>query len=175
VEAILQHRLRAWSRLSFHGAIQQAQPQVFVTSHEAVLDTLQEVFERNHHQNARQIASLELPARRDPETELSSLAPLIDECPGLQAAMNACTSPQVEALEKLFTGCTADWSHVLDTRYPSGQFGRRILDLFLFPEISPRSLFMESFVGGSSAEADKNLTAGACVLVGFLRMDDNSA
>ena len=179
-DAILQHRLKAWSRLYFH-APPQPQPQVFITDNETVLDTLQEVFEKNHRLNARKIASLELPARRGSAAESPALAPLIHQCPNLQAAMVALTTadafnpPQMEALTVLFSGSATEWSHGLDTYYPAGQYGRCTLDLFLFPEISSRSLFREGFVGGSPTEADKSLTAGARVFVGLLKRDDYSA
>lgn len=177
-DGILQHRLKAWSRLYFHGA-PRVQPQVFITRHEAVLDTLQEAYEKNHRQSARQIVSLELPARRDP-AELSSLAPLIRQCSGLQAALatlttvDASTPTETETITKLFTGCTTDWSHGLDTRYPAAQHGRCTLDLFLFPEISTRQLFLESFAGSNPADDDTSLTACSGTFVGLLKRNDNS-
>jgi hypothetical protein len=179
-ETILQHRLRAWSRLYFHGT-PPTQPQIFITSHEAVLDTLQEVYAKNRRQGARQVASLELPAKRNPAAELSSMHPLISQCSALQAAltaltgMNAFTPPQMETIEKLFSECATDWSQHTATLYPSAQHGRCTLDLFLFPEISPRQLFLESFAGSSPAMDDKSLTTCPGTLVGLLKMDGNSA
>lgn len=177
-EAIMQHRLRAWSRLSFHGTIQQARPQVFITSHEAVLDTLQEVFERNHHQNALQIASLELPARfSHASPDAPAPEPLVSQCAGLQAALAALTtvSASPETLTDLFAGCAAEWAQTLDTRYPAGQYGRCTLDLFLFPGISPRQLFLECFAGESPSEDDTPLIESAGSFVGLLKMGNSSA
>jgi len=177
-DGILQHRLKAWSRLFFHDA-PRGQPQVFITRHETVLDTLQEAYEKNHRQSARQIVRLELPARRDPAAELSSLAPLIHQCSGLQAALATLTTvddsqpSQTETLKNLFTGCTTDWSHDLDTRYPAVQHGRCTLDLFHFPEISTRQLFLESFAGSNPAEDDTSLTACSGTFVGLLKRNDN--
>lgn len=176
-DGILQHRLKAWSRLYFHGA-PQTQPQVFITRHEAVLDTLQEVFEKNQQRSSQQIARLELPARLSPASpDTPAPEPLVSQCAGLQAALAALTTtdtsprPQAETARELFAGCAADWSHLLDARYPSGQFGRCTLDLFLFPGISSRQLFVESFVGGISAKDEMRLTAGAGALVGLLQGD----
>ena len=179
-EAILQHRLKAWSRLYFH-APHQAQPQVFITDNEAALDTLQEVFENNHRLSARKIASLELPARRSSATELPTLASLIHQCPSLQAAMATLTTadvftpPQVEALAELFSVCATEWSHGLNTRYPAAQHGRCTLDLFLFPETSPRQLFLEGFTGNSPLADDKGLPIHSRTLVGLLKRNGNPA
>ena len=178
--AILQHRLKAWSRLYFH-APPQAQPQVFITDNEAVLDTLQEVFEKNHRLNARKIASLELPAKRSSAAELPALAPLIHQCPSLQAAMAALTTAdaftphQVEALAELFSGCAIEWSHCLDTHYSAGQYGRCTLDLFLFPETSSRQLFLEGFTGNSPLVDNKGLPIHSGTLVGLLKKNGNAA
>ena len=179
-DAILQHRLKAWSRLYFH-APPQARPQVFITDNEAVLDTLQEIFEKNHRLNARKIASLELPARRSSAAELPALVPLIHQCPSLQAAMTALTTadafnpPQMEALTVLFSGCATEWSHGLNTRYPGAEHGRCALDLFLFPETSPRQLFLESFTGSSPLADDKGLPICSGTLVGSLKRNGNAA
>ena len=174
---ILNHRLKAWSRLYFHGT-PPVPPQIFVTRHEAALDTLQEVFEKNHRHSARQIASLELPARCDLESlDASTSDPLIRHCPGLQAALALLTATEAappslgEELAQRFTALTPDWSHCVDSRYPAGQYGRCTLELFLFPEISARQLFLESFAGGGVSEDDTRLTAGSSVMVGLLKKE----
>jgi len=179
-EGILQHRLKAWTRLYFRGPA-PTQAQVLITCHEAVMDTLVEVFEKNHRQSAIRFASLNLPARRDPSTA-NSLAsdPLIDKCPSLQAALTALTAVdgitplKAEEVTKLFIGCAAEWLQCLDARYPAGQYGRCTLDLFLFPAISTRQLFLESFTGGHLAEEEKGLTGCSGTIVGLLNTHDNS-
>ena len=180
-DPILQHRLKAWSRLYFHGT-PQSRPQVFITAHEAVLDTLQEVFEKNHRQNASQIASLELPARfSHASPDAPAPEPLVSQCAGLQAALAALTTtdtsplPRAETVTEHFAACAADWSHILGTRYHTKQYGRCTLDLFLFPEISPRQLFLESFTGSRPAEHHKGLITCLGTVVGLLRRDGNAA
>lgn len=172
---ILKHRLKAWSRLYSHG-IPPVQPQVFVTRHAAALDTLQEVFEKNHRHSPRQIACLELPARCDPKAQdASAPAPLMPQCAGLQAALALLTPAEAyipslgEELEQRFTAGSSDWSRCMGTRYPAGQYGRCTLDLFLFPEISARQLFMESFAGGGVPGDVQGLSADSGVLVGLLK------
>lgn len=177
-DGILRHRLKAWSRLSFQGPA-PAQPQIFVTSHEAAIDTLQEVFEKNHRQSATRIASLELPARRGPSSS-DSPDPLIQGS-NLQAALTTLTTTdtfttaRTEGLIKLFAECAATWSQSLEDRYPAEQHGRCTLDLFLFPGISTRQLFLESFTGSSSTEeADKDRTGASGALVGLLTREGSS-
>lgn len=171
-DGILQHRLNAWSRLFFHD-IAPIQPQIFVTRHQAAMDTLQEIFEKNHEQSALKIASLELPAEHEPDL----LAPdqLLHQCPGLEAALtmlislDAFSPSRVEEINKRFTECEGEWSHYLDARYPAGQFGRCTLDLFFFPEISARKLFLESFSRNQPSADDKSPTPGSKVLVGLMK------
>lgn len=178
-DGILRHRLKAWSRLYFHGP---TQPQIFVTCHEAAIDTLQEVFEKNHRQSATLIASLELPARRDPASSDSLTPdPVIRQGSGLQTALTALTTTetftpaQTEEMIQLFAECAAIWSQILEGRYPAEQHGRCTLDLFLFPGISSRQLFLESFTGSSSAEeADKGRTGSSGALVGLLKREGDS-
>jgi hypothetical protein len=175
-DGILQHRLKAWSRLFFH-APSPVQPQVFITRHETVIDILQEVFEKNYRQSAWQIASLELP-EHDPMAGLSPLPQLIRQGSKLEAALKtlntteALAFSQAEGLTNLFTECAADWSQALATRYPAEQHGRCTLDLFLFPEISPRQLLLESFIGSNPATGDTSQGTCAGALVGLLKRDN---
>ena len=170
-DAILQHRLKAWSRLAFFQDTTPPPTEVFITGHETAMETIQEIFERNHQQRAQKLATLELPAKRNSEAlDSLPLTPLIRRCADLQAALgtiNASPSQQLAAVAKCFVEGASEWSHDLKTRYPAAQYDRCTLDIFLFPKISARQLFLESFASISPAEDDTSQTA-AGALVGLL-------
>lgn len=174
-EAILQHRLKAWSRLYFQGTT-PVQPQVLITRHEAALETLQEVFEKNHRQRPQQIACLELPATDNPTTTFSPPAPLVYQCTGLQTALATLTNPEssfctqeAAGLTAPFTDCVAAWTQLVNNRYPATTHNRCRLDLFLFPEISARQLLLESFTGSKPSGADQGQPSCPGTLVGLLK------
>ncbi len=176
-EGILPHRLKAWSRLYFQGSA-PTQPQFFITFHHAVIDTLQEVFEKNHQQSARFITSVELPVAQKPtlpDSPTSNL--LLPQCPGLQRALTALTTTNAfpsslgEDWGQLFTESKEQWSHLLDSRYPPEQYDRCTLDLFLFPAISVQQLFAESFIGNRLSAALKDQPTSPGALIGFLNRE----
>ena len=58
------------------------------------------------------------------------------------------------------------------TRYPAGQYGRCSLELFFFPGIYARQLFLESFAGDRPSTVETRLNADAGTWVGLLKQDD---
>ncbi len=173
-DGILQHRLKAWSRLYFHETDLAPPPvQVFITGHTAAFDILQEVFEKHRQQSPRLLVSLELPARGNSAGELVPPSVPMHHCTGLQTAMAALTDseapclPQGQALSDSFTESAAVWSQFVDTHYPAATHARCRLDLFLFPGLSARQLFLETFSAGNLATDDRSST-GLGTLVGLL-------
>jgi len=176
-DGILQHRLKAWSRLYFH----EADPvppavQVFITSHTAAFDILQEVLEKHRQQSPRLLVSLELPTRGKPDGELVPPTTPMHHCASLQAALTALADPEAfllpqgQELRDLFTEAAATWSRFIDTHYPAANHSRCRLDLFLFPGLSPRQLFLDSFSGGG-LPADHRPLTGLGTLVGLLKIN----
>jgi hypothetical protein len=176
-EGILHHRLRAWSRLYFHGA-PPAEPQVFITRHLAAIDTLQEVYEKNHRQGVQQIAVLELAASDfQSSPQPLPLEPLIDQCPSLRSALAALTSHgtnQETELSKRFSDCAAEWSQCLAERYPTSQYGRCTLTLFLFPEATTQQLFLESFCRGDSFSENTTKSGSSPCIVGWMETNKST-
>ncbi|MBV5317330.1 MAG: hypothetical protein JZU50_05945 [Desulfobulbaceae bacterium] len=173
-EAMLRHRLKAWSRLYFYGTM-PVQPQVFITRHEAAFETLQEAFEKNYRQGPRLVTCLELPATDTAAATFSPQVPLVEQCAGLQTALTTLTNPdssfniQETGLTAPFTDCAAAWSQLVNNHYPAAKHDRCQLDLFLFPEISARQLFWESFTGSNPPVADKSQHSCRGTLVGLLK------
>lgn len=148
-DAILQHRLKAWTRLAVRGPA-MAEPQVLITRHAAAFDTLQEVYTTRHGQPPQRLARLELPGQRPPGAEVAGAA---ERCSSLQAALAALADPAGRTLplgaetKTALTEGLAAWSQHLNKRYPAATYGRCRLDLSLFTEISSQQLFLESYAG----------------------------
>lgn len=173
---VLRHRLKAWSQLCFQGSHPQASG-IYITRHEAALDSMLESIEKNQHRSARLIASLELPAGPGPtSSEASALEPLIGQCPEMGTAliaMSGAAAPSLPEgeLERLFQAGAADWSRSVAARYPAGSFERCSLELFFFPGISARQLFLECFCGDMHSSGDAHLQPAAGCCIGLLRMN----
>ncbi len=173
-DGILRHRLKAWSRLWFHG--DNPVSGLLVTRYQAAMDQLQEVYEKLFRQSARHLVSLKLPCARISSGDDLALDELLtQQCPSLHAVLasfNDCVSRiQIEeGLEHLLREGQAEWSKG-SLQLPSDRNPHCVLDLFYFPEISARQLFAESFNGGilSGKKAEEEMPVG-CV-VGLLRMD----
>lgn len=171
-DGMLDHRLKAWSRLCLHDT---DQPQgILVTRRPSALDRLQEVYEKNHRRNAVLWASLELPACAASAEETAASEPLIEHCPQLIAALEAmslasgATLPE-EAIKRLLTEGATQWAQGLDARASVRRDQCRVLDMYRFPEISARQLLQEGFAGGDPAShADLSAPSSGCV-VGLLR------
>jgi hypothetical protein len=174
-DGLLRHRLKAWNRLCFHDG--NPAPGLLVTSHGAVMDLLQEVYEKRHRQNARLLVRLELPCGTPPSGHsLAFNQPLGQQChslhPALAALSTGVSSVQLEeGVEQLLKDGQAQWSQHLSSHFPSSQDKLGVLDLFLFPEISARQLCEESFGGGTlSSKQVAEEGATGCV-VGLLKID----
>jgi hypothetical protein len=174
-DGLLHHRLKAWSRLFFHG--NNLAPGFFVTRHRAAMDLLQEVYEKLCRQSARQLISLELPYSIPPSGYNTTLdEPLAQQCPSLHLALSTFAAgisegQLAEELEQLLREGRSQWSQCLSRHFPSGLGEHCFLDLFYFPKISARQLWVESFKGGvlANEQGEEGVSSG-CV-VGLLRRD----
>jgi hypothetical protein len=149
-DGMLDHRLKAWSRLCLHDA---DQPQgVLVASRPSALNRLQEVYEKIRGRSPQLWASLELPAFTAAEAQTGATAPLGEHCPTLGRALEAMTFNQLhlteEALKELVAAGAQQWAEYIKSR-PTALSGlRHVLELYRFPEISARGLLQEGFAGG---------------------------
>ena len=138
-EAMLSHRLKAWSRLFFH---RPQPPAVFVTAHRSALETLADGYESLRRQPPQPLVSLELPTTQ-------AEPPLIAACPSLRAALAAALAGK-EVTAAAFRQGAAEWVRHLDQVAPSPE-DRCRLDLFECPGISARQLFLGAFAGEREA------------------------
>jgi hypothetical protein len=149
-DGMLDHRLKAWSRLCLHDA---DQPQgVLVASRPSALDRLQEVYEKIRGRSPQLWASLELPTFAAAGDQTGAVAPLGEHCPTLGQALEAMTINQAhlteEALQELVAAGAQQWVEYVKSR-PTARTGlRHVLELYRFPEISARGLLQEGFAGG---------------------------
>jgi len=172
-DGVLRHRLKAWTRLCFHGG--NSAPGLLVTHHQTAMDLLQEVYEKLFRNSPQQLISLEIPVIACGQHDADLEEPLMRQCPSLDKAMarlaaTGCGLQLEEDMEELFRTGLSEWSRCISRFYSSGRDERRFLDLILFPEISAQRLFAESFTGsmlsGNQLGEEKNKV---CV-VGLLRM-----
>ena len=172
-DGILRHRLKAWTRLCFHGG--NPAPGLLVTHHRTAMDLLQEVYEKLFRTSPRHLISLEIPVIACGQHDADLGEPLIRQCPSLDTAMSrlAATGGGLqleEDMEELLRTGRSEWSRCTSRFFSSGRNERRFLDLVLFPEISAQRLFAESFTGsmlsGNQREEEKTKNC----IVGLLRM-----
>lgn len=167
-ENILRHRLRAWTRLCFHGGAPA--PGLLVSRHPAAIDLLQEVYERRWGQSARLLASFEIPAPARTETDDE---PPGQKCPNLDrlltkiAAAGSFLRLSGED-EPLLREGKEEWLRVTASPAASPPAEPAMLDLFYFPQARPAQLFAESFADAVSGQADSGKEDAGCV-VGLLR------
>ena len=167
---ILRHRLKAWTRLCFHGG--SPAPGLLVTGHRTAMDLLQEVYEKRWRHSARPLASLEIPARASGQRACPD-EPLGRRCPGLGALLGDIAAKGSslrltgETEQLLQTGLT-EWSRCTATLLPPARAERAILDLFMFPETTAPQLFAESFGSGALYGTQKANEDSAGCVVGLL-------
>jgi len=164
-EDMLRHRLKAWTKLCMHD---QDQPQgILVTRHDLAMELLQEVYEKLSGQTASALLDLELPLAGDDDTPTN--APLISGLPALQELLLKMMEPlaaeQATAIAAQWANDQDKWQRLLDQHFPPEQAGRCRLELYYFPGISARRLFMEGFGGGmqSGTYNVKNTDEGCCI------------
>ncbi|MCL2789293.1 MAG: hypothetical protein FWD79_01470 [Desulfobulbus sp.] len=163
---ILRHRLKAWSRLCFHGSIPA--PGLLVTHHRTAVDLLQEVYERRWRQSARLLASLPIPIPASAPTACPGEPPG-RACPDLGRLLAGIAAAGsylrlAGECELLLQAGLEEWSRVAaDPAEPA------ILDLFYFPQALPAQLFAASFADSVSSRLDSG-EEGTGGVVGLLRM-----
>ena len=160
-EVMLAHRLKAWSRLFFHQPPLPT-PALFVTAHPAAMDTLVDRYEAEQRQSPQHLVSLELPAANG--TAAVSAAPLIDTCPLLRTALLAADGQ--DRATSLRQGAAA-WAHRLDEVYVQAE-DRSRLDLFAFPGMSARQLFLAAYAGERTGPGQADPPDPPPTLVGTL-------
>jgi|GEM_PF-616044 hypothetical protein len=172
-DTILRHRLKAWTRLCFHDGAPA--PGLLVTRHQAAVELLREVYERRWRQDARLLASLEIPLpvsvqAADADNPPEQACPVLDRLLTEIAADGSCLRLQEES-EAFVQAGLREWSQVAATGpIPSPPTKPAILDLFYFPQAAPALLFEESFADTVSGRTDGGEEDAGCV-VGLLKAD----
>ncbi|MCL2458404.1 MAG: hypothetical protein FWF31_06045 [Desulfobulbus sp.] len=168
-DAILRHRLKAWTRLCFHG--DRTAPGLLVSSHRTAIDLLQEVYEKRWRQSARLLAKIAIPVPdEDQETGWVNEpdgrhSPDLDRLLAEIAAAGSCLRFSDEH-EQLLRAGLAQWSRAADCPPPVGSAK---LELYSFPRASSTRLFSESFADAASSRPDGGEEGAGCV-VGLLKM-----
>ncbi|MGD9949240.1 MAG: hypothetical protein AB7U29_12280 [Desulfobulbus sp.] len=169
-DAMLSHRLKAWSQLYFYA--QDQAPGILVTRHAMVIDLLQEFYEKLHSQPLTPLMSLDLPlmAGDEPLAE----APLINQIPTLRATIAQLMQPlapeKALSIAKQWATDKDAWGQLLDKHYPHQQAGRCHLEFIYFPGISGRRLIMEGFARGMQSGEQNGGDAEQGCCVAFLRI-----
>lgn len=155
-EALLPHRLKAWSRLAFHHAASTG-PRVLVTGYEAALATLAETYEHRHGREPVRLGNLILPRAGVQSADSAWSEPLRPAVPCLAEAFAALARPEgldqakIDHTAALFSQGEAQWAAAVEQRFPAEQYGRCRLALHCFPQTTARSLLLEGFAGGAGA------------------------
>lgn len=169
-DGMLDHRLKAWTRLCLHDV---DQPQgVLVASRPSALDRLQEMYEKNRGRIPQLWASLELPAFAAFGEQTGAAAPPGDRCPTLDQALEAMTFNQQhlteEALKALVATGAQQWAQHIKSRPTALSESRHVLELYRFPEISARGLLQEGFAGGGPSGQTDHCDPSSGCFVGLL-------
>ena len=170
-EAMLRHRLKAWTRLCFSTLDQL--PGLPVTRHSMAMDQLLEVYEKRHGQLLSPLLRLELP--RISPLDAPAEAPLIRQMPGLEMTIARLAQPltpvQATELAAQWKAEEQAWQQLITAQYPPEQAGQCCLEIVYFPGISAHQLMSEGFEGGSGRgeQCPGEAETGCCV--GLLRQD----
>ncbi|WP_028319744.1 hypothetical protein [Desulfobulbus elongatus] len=170
-DTILRHRLKAWTRLCFHG--DRPAPGLLVTRHRTAMDLLQEVYERRWRQSARLLASLELPVPAAGQAGGAEEPPPGGECPALDRLLTEISASGsrlrlTDAHDRLLRTGLEEWSRATAGPAASLRTEPAILDLFLFPGENPARLWSETFVGAVAGPPTEREENAGCV-AGLLR------
>ncbi len=172
-EALLSHRLKAWSRLAFHDAALRW-PQVLVTGYEAALATVSETYEKRQRREPVRLGRLLLPRAGAQISDSVWTAPLLPAVPYLTEAFAALARPEdlhqaeIDHTAALFGQGAAQWAEAVKQRFPAEQYGRCWLELHYFPGTTDRRLFLEGFAGGDGAAGRTKDDKGRGITVGLL-------
>lgn len=176
-EGILRHRLRAWTRLCFHG--DRPASGILVTSRRTAMELLEETYEKLCRQSPKLLVSLSVPSTRTscgPDSATND--PLIGLCPSLESAWirlaeRGSALPDHKDMEELLSDGTAQWSRALSAlSTPSSGLACCVFDLFFFPGMTAARLFAEAFGAGRPEQTAPDGLAG-CV-VGLLRLENQT-
>ena len=154
-DSLLQYRLRAWTRLVFHTDARSVIPGLLITRYQAALDLVHEFYEKQRGQSPRLLTTLEIPVTENatgPESTMKTS--LYTRCPDLSTALSTLHTSQQkgvrldEGLGRLLEKGTAEWLHTIASSAGLNHDLQWKLELYLFEDISPSSLFTESYVAG---------------------------
>lgn len=171
-DGILHHRLRAWTRLCFHG--DNSIPGLLITRHRTAVDLLQEVYEKRWRQPSRLIATLDIPEFGNGSVSgLITEPPLTEQCPNLTTAL-AAMSGGASSLsidkdwEQLLEKGVSEWSQTIIRHGFTPDTFKWRLELLLFAGTTAKTLLSESFAADADHQAEGQHSTG-CV-VGLLTL-----
>jgi hypothetical protein len=175
-DGALGYRLRAWSRLFFHHP-SSCQPEILVTSHEEAMTSLQDTYEKNQGHACQQVAVLDLPAALCPlPMEQPVAKQLIEGSSKLRAFLRELLvhiykqpMHHETTLKRDNQNLEQHWQQQCERQFPARDYGRCRLELSVFPGISPRCLFLESFAGEAPKKKPGAPAAWPGTIVGLLR------
>ncbi|MDR2550091.1 MAG: hypothetical protein LBD10_07840 [Desulfobulbus sp.] len=161
-DTILRHRLKAWTRLCFHG--RRSAPGLLVSRHRTAIDLLQEIYEKRWRQSARLLAEIAIPVPDADREAAGADEPSGRRCPDLDrllaeiAAHGSGLKCSTEH-EQLLRAGLEQWARV--TAEPAA--ASVVLELYLFPRAPAARLFSESFADGDSGRPDGDEEDVGCV------------
>ena len=161
-ETMLRHRLKAWYRLALHN--QNPLPGIPITRHAAILDQLQEMFEKRQAIQAKSLATLQLP-QLPLDAKLGT--PLIDQLPALKEILAQlalpCTPEQASTLAQQLAVHQDQWQALVEGTYPEAEHEHCRLELVFFPGVSTNELLEAGCAGGQGTERSSAGATGCCI------------
>ena len=171
-DGTLRHRLRAWTRLCFHG--DNSIPGLLITRHRTAVNLLQEVYEKRWRQSSRLIATMDIPEFGNGSAPwLTTEPPLAEQCPNLTIALAAMSGgPSSLHLdndwEQLLEKGVSEWSKTIIHQGFTPHTVKWRLELFLFAGTTAKTLLSESFAADVDHKAEGQQSTGC--LVGMLTL-----
>ncbi|WP_310600407.1 hypothetical protein [Desulfobulbus sp.] len=156
-DTILRHRLKAWTRLCFHGG--RSAPGLLVSRHRTAIDLLQEVYEKRWRQSALLLAEIAIPVPAADRETAGADEPSGRRCPDLDrllaeiAAHGSGLKCSAER-EQLLRSGLEQWARVTADSAAVPPAASAVLELYFFPRASAARLFSESFADGGSGRPD---------------------
>lgn len=166
-DTVLRHRLKAWTRLCFHGG--KSAPGLLVTRHRTALDLLHEVYEKQQRQSPRLLATLEIPQIQSAsEPGVVTTAPLGEQCRSLSMVLTTITASASsmrfdDAQEQLLTKGVSEWSEAIARHVDPAQTATCGLELYMFEGTTASALFTESYAV-ERGYYDKRCLSKGCIV-----------
>lgn len=141
-------RLKAWSRLFGLGVNPPAESRFFATTNPDALDRLAAEHERATGIRPLEFLTVPLPAGYPDEERFPEQLHRFRQDEGTKAVLTELLGNPAAATEeqrRMFAGPGGEWSVLLETYFPARDCGRCQLQLFTFPRVHVRRLFLGSF------------------------------